>query len=313
MPARKKRRSNRRVFRQKRGKKFLSAKLVVAVISAVLLLLLILFAVNLFQTTNWKDSSKLLLAVAEDGSDVTVYVVDPTNEELTVIVLPAQLEVEVSHQLGVWRLGSVWELGDSEKLEGELLVSTLVKHLKFPVYLWSDKSAEKYLNANPVSAVISSLRPGNSNLPIGDRFRIAIFITKIGNKRNQISLVNTRYLKSELLVDGESGYRLSGNPPNNLLAAISYPEFTSSPVNVRIEDATQKFGVAASVAGVINNLGGKVASVVRIEENTTDCEVWGRNKDAVEVLALVLSCDVIDSEDGLEVNLRLGQKFVERY
>ena len=282
----------------------------------VLLVFAIIIAVVVWRslhTTNWKNDSKTIIAVAGVENDVTVYIIDPVNEDLVSVIMPANMEVEVANQLGIWRLGSVWELGKNEKLDGKLLALTLVKHLKFPVYLWSDASAHTYINANPVTAIITSLKPQRTNIPIGDRLRIAIFSAKVGNRRSIIDLRNTNFIKSNTLTDGEAGYRLSGSLPKNIIAALSYPEFTRSVVNVHIEDATQKFNIAASVAGVINNMGGKVVSVLKLEEVDLDCEVWGNKKEAVEVVAKVFTCEVLNAESGFDINLKLGKGFVERY
>lgn len=314
MPARKRRRP---ISARSRDNKVLSR---LHAIKKIILLALLVFSMivavvvwNSLQTTYWKNDSKIIIAAARAEGDVTVYIIDPVNEDLVSVILPAYMEVEVANQLGVWKLGSVWELGKNEKLDGKLLAFTLVKHLKFPVYLWSDASADTYINANPATAIITSLKPQKTNIPIGDRMRIAMFSAKVGNRRSVIDLRDTKFIKSDTLTDGEKGFRLSGGLPKNVIAALSYPEFTNSVVNVRIEDATQKFNVAASVAGVINNMGGKVVSVLKLDESELDCEVWGNKMEAVEVVAKVFTCEVVNFESGFDINIRLGKRFVERY
>jgi hypothetical protein len=310
--AKRKRPAARKRYLKKSGQKKNGSRvlLLLALVALGVILLPLYFKIS--RATYWNNDSKLLIA-SVDKDNVFVYVLDPINNEVLKIVLPNDMEVEVARQLGVRRLGSVWELGKQEKLEGELLTGTLIRHLNISVFLWSDNSTESYIYGNFAKALISSFYPHKTNIPIGDRIKIALFAARTTNKQGVVNLADTSYLKKENLKDGNDGYKVVGQFPKQVITAISYPEYTNSVVNVRVEDVTGRPGIAVSVAALVNNLGGKVASVMSGEKEDFDCEIWGTNLEAISVLAKVLQCEVVERKYGLDVNLKIGSGFARRY
>lgn len=295
---------------KKNGKKSFKKFLIAIFLAAFLFLLLTL------QTRFWSSSTKSFLVVQKKNGDVAVSVFDPELEKITNIIIPKNTEVNVARQLGVWKLGSVWQLGENEKLSGRLLAETIVKHFKLPVVAWADWPAEGLSAGDLAGIAKGGFLPYKTNLGIGDRVRIGLFSMRIKNfKREDINLSESKVLKKTRLIDGEEGYVLVGDLPNWLNALFSKPEIASTGIKAVIYDATGKVGVAEEVGQVVEVMGAKLASIKKEESEDFDCEIAGKEKEIVDEVAKVFSCRKLreSPEGNFDLEIRLGEEFARRF
>lgn len=305
MPARRKRRL------QNKKKRFRPVR------PLVLISLLIAFLFFLAsQTRFWDNDSKLTLVINKKDGDVLVTVFNPVVDEVTNITIPKNTQLKVARQLGTWKAGSVWQLGENEGLEGRLLQETITYHFKLPVVAWADSPAEGFASGELIALVKAVALPYKTNLKMGDRIKLAFFSFGIKNfKREEINLAETKLLKQTRFIDGEEGFVLVSDLPANILALFSDIEISQKSISVLIKNATGKKSVAESVGEITEVLGAKVAVVKKEENEDFDCLVLGKNQKAVEKIAQVFSCQKEKSlpSGSLDLEIRLGEGFAKRF
>ena len=305
MPARRKRRS------RNKKKRFSSVKS----LGLILLFFTLLFFLA-FQTNFWNSGSKLTLVVNKKDGDVLIAVFNPVVDEVTSITIPKNTQLKVARQLGTWRAGSVWQLGENEGLEGRLLQETITHHLKLPVIAWADSPAEGFANGGLVALVKAVSLPYKTNLKMGDRIKLAFFSFGVKNfKREEINLAETKLLKKTRLIDGEEGFVLISGLPASILALFSDIEISQKDVSVLIRNATGKKGVPEQVGEIIEVLGAKVAAIKKEESEKFDCMVLGKDQKAVEKLAQVFSCEKGKGlpSGSFDLEIKIGEEFARRF
>lgn len=264
----------------------------------------------------WNGESKVTLVIQNPDRSATVSVFDPLLNEITSILIPANTELEVSGGLGVWKLGSVWQLGENEGIGGgELLSATLRRQFKFPVNAWADSKAIG-LTKNNFGAVFSALGSNyRTNLKIGDKIALARFSLKVDNtKRNKIDLSDTPYLFKTKLKDGEEGYLIGRNISRNLLSVFTNTKLSQEEFQIEIRDASGNTNVAREVGELMQVLGAKVASVVKKEESNTKCIISGNSKEVVKEISILLSCEAKFVESGsFDLEIEIGKEFSKTF
>lgn len=309
MPAHRRRKLRRKIAVKKGRVKLFAYAIVFAFIALPLLYLL--SARELFSR-----GSKLSVAIQDKDGDVLISTFDPVNEEITNITIPSNTQVDVARGLGVWKLGSVWELGENEGLPGRLLAETITYHLKFPVVAWGDWPALGLTAKSPMAALQAVFAPYKTNLKVGDRIAIVLFAFGVGNtKRVDINLAETSYLKKTEFIDGEEGYLPVETFSPALSAIFADPEISGKTFVVVIKDATATGAEAYEVGKLLEVLGAKVASIVKEERQDFDCEVLGKEEKQAKKVARLLNCKINTKAltGSFDLEIKLGEKFTERF
>jgi hypothetical protein len=310
MPARRKKR-----IVAKRSVKIINRH-TVGLILIFLLLTALLIVVSLSKAKYWDGSTKLHMVMPTDGGNIQFTIFDPHEKEIVNILIPGNTQVEVARQLGVWKLGSVWELGRQEKMDGKLLAATVMREFNFPVYVWADSSAEKLSETNIFLLARFILDPFKSNLNFADKLKLGVFALQVQHYNNiAIDLRNTGYLKKAVLTDGEEGYVVAGKLPKQLVAYLAYPEVSKHAPSLEIINKTGNVNVAGKAGEVVEVMGAKVAAINNENEEDIDCSVSGNNAEIVKIYGLVFNCEIDEasSTSNLDLQLMLGKRFFQRY
>ena len=307
MPARKKRLRSYKARKEKK-KNLLPFFLIILLFGALLFYIL---ATSAF----WDGKSKLSLVI-NNQEEVIVSTFDPTNSEIINIYIPGDTEVELSRNLGKIRIENAWAVGLNQGEDGVILLETVRRNFKFPVFAWADGQALGFSQTN-LSALFSAVfTPYRTNLKIGDRVALAVFAIGIKNaKREDIDLRDTSYLQEARLVDGRSGYTLTGKFPQSLLIVLGDEEISSEEVTVSIVDATGDFEVSSYLTAIIEVMGAKVVSIEKNIVQAYDCEIEGTNKEIVEKIGKVFECSVSSGEanSNFDVVIKVGEDFANRF
>lgn len=293
----KKSRLTRRRQTPKKKKKSILPLLILVIIGS-------LFIIFFSQKSFFDRKTNLSIAVARQDGNVDLVVVNPVEETLTTITIPADTQVTAANQLGVWRIKSIWKLGEQEKLSGELLAKTLTRSFGFPTEAWADESFAKSL-----------LRTKNTNLSLKDKIKLTVFFnsTKASSKTN-VDLVKAGALRPEKLTDGEEGYVLSGKIPASVFAIFGETNISKEGMIVTVEDATNAPGVARKVGEIVEVLGAKVVSISQGQSDIAGCKVIGPESATVEKIAKVFSCRrEKDSGGEAGVKIILGKDFAKSF
>ncbi len=309
MPAQRRKRKKR-----KEDKKVALRKL--KKLLAVFFLVLLPVAYIVLTTKHWDGKTRLSVVVNGNDGAVSVITFSPNSGEITTILIPANTQINLSRQLGVWKVGSVWQLGENEGMDGQLLAESVTRHFKFPVFLWADSHALAFVENNPVAMFKAILTPYKSNFGLGDRINVGLFAMRVKNtKRSDIDLSKTTYLRKTKLVDGEEGYVIAGGISQNLAVVFSDPEISRKNFKILITDASGKIGLADEIGELIEVMGSKVASVAKEESQDFDCEIFSNEKEGAEIFSKFLNCDIVEkpSSGTFDIELKIGRQFAERY
>jgi len=286
----------------------------------VLFLFLILVSFLLYgifrKGSVWNGKDKFTIAIRGENEDVKIVVFDPAIEKITIVKIPGETEVQVSRKLGTWRLKSLWELGENEGIGGALLAETATRYLKFPTTAWADSKAYPLATGNLVQMVKSEFFHYETNIGFPDRISLFLFGLKVGNtQREEIDLAETGYLRKTTFVDGESGYEVLRVFPNELLAVFSDPFISKNQTKVMIKDSSGDGSVSESLSGVVEVMGGKIASIAKEEETDEDCTVFGKEHTLVAKFSVLFGCTVVrnTNDSVFEVEIRIGKAFARRY
>lgn len=264
----------------------------------------------------WDGKSKLSLVINTKDEEVIVSTYDPTTSEIINIYIPGDTEVELSRNLGKIRIKNAWAVGLNQGEEGVILLETVRRNFKFPVFAWADGKASGFSQTNLPALISAAFTPYRTNLKLGDRVALAVFAIGIKNaKREDIDLRDTSFLQEATLVDGRSGYTLTGKFPQSLLVVLGDELISSEEVTVSIVDATGDFEVSSYLTSIIEVMGAKVVSIEKNPVQAYDCEIEGTNKEIVEKIAKVFECSASNSEvkGNFDIVIKVGEDFASRF
>lgn len=276
----------------------------------------IIFAFFFFLRPKLWDGSTKLPVVINGESDIWITTFDPTLDEVTTIKIPGNTEVEVSRNLGVWKLSSVWKLGKNEKVGGRLLQETIVKNFGFPVVGWASGEARGIADGELSTFFASIIAPYDTNLSYLDKIRLYMFsVAKAEVNQAEIDLAGTSLLKKTKLKGGEEGYVVGAVTPTRLIGIFSDSEISAKMYRISISDSSNKPGLPDEIGGIVENLGAKVVSKTIEKEADLDCNVVTLNKDLGRRISEIFHCSVENKKpDGnFDLVIEIGKKFAERF
>lgn len=83
----------------------------------------------------WEEKSNFIIVKYKDG-EVSLVSYNPANKTITTLDLDENDVIDSAYNYGEWKIGSLWELGFSEGLKGDLLSKSITKSLNIPVDAW---------------------------------------------------------------------------------------------------------------------------------------------------------------------------------
>lgn len=303
--------------RRKRKVKKKAGLKVTRIVVASVLFIVVLVLTNFFVLRKkfWDGKSKLSIVINDD-EHLLVSTFDPTLGEITNIHIPLNIEVDVSRDLGIWKVESLWQLSENENLKGKLVAETLVKHFQFPVFVWAETPARNLASKNLLLFATSVFGNYDTNLSFGDRIAISFFSFKLNNlNKTDIFLVDTNFIKKTEFSDGGDGYELSGFSSNSIRSVFSDSMFENFGSAILIKDQTGTYYMAEDVGKNLEVLGAKVAYVEKDEKNPIDCLVRGDDEEIVKRIALVFSCQIDEKKMGgnFDAEFVMGSEFARRF
>jgi len=261
----------------------------------------------------WDGETRLVLVAG--GESVVVYVFDPARETIYSIPIPSDTEVNLSNGLGLWRIGSVWELGKIEGLGGDLLASTITKSLRFPVDYWSDSEGVKIADGG-IRGIIAALSGFETDLNFKSRIALAIFSLKTSAANRQtIDPLDTGYLYKASISGGDKGYLVRKRVPSRLASLFAVDMFLVEDLKIRLVDGTGNYSSSKEIVDVVDMMGGKVLGITE-KEFEGDCIVQGAINTVTAVsLARVFDCEFREQVllGNFDIELLVGEAFGKRF
>jgi len=279
-------------------------------------LILIFFPSFVFlQKRVWNGKDKLSVVINNPSGDILISTFDPNTKEIINLNISGELEVELARRLGIWKLKSVWKLAENENIEGKLLTETITKYLKLPVFLWADFPAGGFSKGG-LGLIKAVFLPYETNLKMSDRLGIGLFSLRVNNKNKvDIDLAKSGFLEEATLTDGSSGYRLLRKLPDFIQAGFSDNQLSREKAKMIIKDRSGFNNSASELGEVVEVLGAKMASIVKEEEEDSDCLVKSKDRRLGRKIAWIFSCqlDEKDLEGNFNFEVILGKRFAQRF
>lgn len=286
-------------------------------ISVVLLTIFFVFTFQKTKTRLWHSNERLVIVYPTSTGLVEVSVLDPVTNKIVDLSLPGNTEIHLARNLGEWKVSSVWELGENEGLDGQLLADSITKSLKLPVDGWIDTSGEDLVKGNIFDSFKSLFLTRKTNLSFGDRLRIFIFILNVKpSQRTSLDLAESLWLKPSFSADGEEIYKLQRDAPSYVLAEFSLRSIGLNDTLILIKDATNK-GKGQEIGEILETMGLKVTAVERSDGLLVkDCNLQGgkeANLTVVKKVANVFNCNYEIDSSQETLTISLGEDFAKRF
>ena len=266
------------------------------------------------------------------GEDIFLVSLEPKEKSLVVLEIPKDTEIEVTRGFGCYRIGAVYELGKLEGMNGELLRESAQEYFGIPVDGYIRILDAKYYILNTKSAFLKILtnllikRKGQTNFSKGDIFRLWWETRKaLPSQIKFIQLEDIRALKSKILIDGSKVWEIDQGRLDKFFQDNFYePEIHQENLTVRTINATDHSGLAAHVARIISNMGGRVIEISNFKFQMTNqfqisndrCEIRCKKEDQEKFTARrlqkVLGCEFVEDEDSdgrAEVTILAGEEY----
>jgi hypothetical protein len=282
----------------------------------LILALVLVFSIVGFLTLgrrSWDGNTKISVAFQQSDT-VIIGIFDPEVVSITTLLIPSNTQVEVAHELGSWQLGSVWKLGEQEKIGGELLKNTIAKSFKFPVDYWASEDYTGLLTQGFSGVFKVLFSGGDTNLTFRDRLNLALFTFKVNRgDREEIDITKTAYVEETKLSDGSKGYKIRKTMPSVLVKTFSSPRVSQEGVKISIIDQTDNYQVIPEIAEIVEVLGTKVSTVKKEDKKDISCIISGPKSLTLEKLSNLFSCKktVDNKKEGIE--MIVGTKFNKNF
>ncbi len=247
-----------------------------------------------FGQSVWQFNAPLAVAVHNTDSSVDLAIFDPVLKNTTVINLKSETPFTLTRNLGEWKLGSVWEIGENEKLGGKLLSDTLTKTFHLPVLGWADSNAQSFLTKNPLAIIKAIFSQYKTNLSLKDKLKLGLF-----------ALSSRAPQKNDSATDKQT------------LLIFTDPLIAKEGSNMILINESGQSGVVYGISPIIETLGGKIASIVVGKESDIDCEIFAKDKEVAQKLNKIFACEIKSNSDpsldNAKVVMRVGKAFAKRY
>ncbi|OGM21586.1 hypothetical protein A2955_04180 [Candidatus Woesebacteria bacterium RIFCSPLOWO2_01_FULL_37_19] len=284
---------------------------------AISLLAIGLIAVVWNINTNfWKNNSKISVLVHKSDDSVLVSVFDHKLGQIINILIPSNTQVEAAGGLGIWKLGSLWELGKKEKMGGQLLLGSVRRTFKFPISRWADYQALGYSDSNLKNLLLANFTSYSSDLTFSEKIALLIFSSGVKNpNRIEINLADTQLLKKGTLTDGEEGFLVSKVSSPKILSYFGDDYVANGSYKVAIFDLGAGTEISEGVGDIVQVMGAKVTSLSKSDISEKSCLIKGKDKRAVKNIANILSCKISEGvlSSGVDIEINLGTGFKEIY
>jgi hypothetical protein len=265
----------------------------------------------------FKYASSFNLVVIANNGDLNVVNFDNQNQSITAVVIPGSTQLSVSRQLGIWRARGLFQLGENEGYSGNLMSESVMKDFSFPANAWATPDAMGLVKGNLAGVLKAVFYPYKTNLKLSDKIRLAALSLKVtGYKKDLINLEDTGVIKPAKLMDGESGFVLTGAISPQVNSVFSDSLFSEKEVRILIKNYSKTGGpVADNMGQIIEVLGAKVSAISQEESRNINCLVVGKDSKLVNVFSSLFGCDkrMEKTDGGFDVEIDMGEQFAARY
>lgn len=258
------------------------------------------------------------------AKDISLLMFSPQNQKVTIVTIPKQTYLEVSHGFGKWQIASIFGLGGKA-----LLKDTLINQFGLPIDGFLDFSG-KYsqmeantivsdIRKNPLVAV-SILSDLKTDLTPFELIKLKIGLSAVRfDKIEQIDLEKSTALGKEQLADGTEVLSLDTVRLDSMFSNMTDPTIQLEHKTIAIFNSTDHPQLAQRAARLITNIGGDVIVTSNGQNKFKTTSVVGEKSKTLDRLKQIFgSNDIIYPKDEdlvssrAQINLFLGEDYYEQ-
>lgn len=332
---------------QSKIKKGRRNKLALIVLGVIVFLLVLSWAVRFTQSLfsplkqqtsqsayRWNGDFNINLLIRTP--DIFLLSYNPTEKKITTVSIPNETFLEVPFGFGFWQLGSIYELGQSQKNLGgdRLLEDTLKYSFATPVDGFLDFSSLPKkknisqilddLRKHPFSG-ISYLFSLKTDLTPWELLKLKMGIASVRfDKVEHIDLLKHRILETETLPDGTKVLNTDFIKLDSILTVLADPAIIAEHKTVAVLNATARPQLAQKWARLITNLGGNVIITANATKQLQKTRVIGEESLTLKRLKKIFQldcqksseCDKVSNQyrdvasSRAQINVLLGEDFI---
>lgn len=233
----------------------------------------------------WKETSPLTLVIYD--TKVRLFRFDLNTQSATIINLPDELYLNMPKGFGRWRVGSIYDLGQSESppIGPDLLGKTLTYSLGLPIdgYLLLEGENLNFnkrvfeVKNNPLAALLY-LRLSKTNLTPQELLTLSLNLKNIrSDKFEEVELNDTQIVTEITLPDKSKGLEVN---PDNLNRFIQKnfedSKLVDEGLSIGIFNATKYPLLAERAERLVESLGGRVIFTQNAKQSLEKTVVSGR-------------------------------------
>lgn len=253
------------------------------------------------QKRNYTWDSQFNINLLFRSKRVSFISYNPTEQKISIVDIPDETYLEVSHGFGNWQLGSVFELGGDK-----LLKDTLIALLGQPIDGFLDfsgkfknKSAAEIIDQirrNPVGS-INILPNLKTDLTLLELIRLNFAFSSVRfDKITQINLLEAGSLTEGHLLDGTPVLIPDLDKIDTALINLADPKIKNDHKFITIFNGTNTPLFAQKWARLITNMGGNVITTTNAGVKIDKTIVVGETSDTLKRLQQVFNfkCKIED-------------------
>lgn len=319
---------------------FLGLSIILAKVFTFLNLLIFPITPSLNSTKNYNWDEKFTLNLVFKGQKISVLSFSPLDRKVAILKIPGDVLINVPKGFGEWQVGSIFDLGQTEKpqIGAQLLKLSIERLLGLPIDGFVKLDGK--LGGVELEDLVQSVRK--------NPFSLSFNITKIQSDLTGTELVNlikdlssvrddklltldigdSSITESKLLQDQTRVLGVDTIALDLFIRKkISDPLISGDDAPVAVFNTTSHPGLANSVARVITNMGGSVIMIGNTEENLKETKVTLNDQDSKnstyvrisQLLApscLKLRCTSDESkvnQSRAKINVIIGEDYYARY
>lgn len=289
-----------------------------------LVLLGLIFRVGgVLQKKVWNGKDRINLVIENKGTFLISFL--PKNKELTVLIIPDDVYLEVVHGYGNYRLGAISALSVLEKRDS-LLAETIQENIGVSVDGWIsilDQEEGKAMEAKDLvlNSVFKGLSKGSvTNLSPWDLLNLWLEVRQAKiNKAEVISLKKISVLTELKLPDNTIVYLLDKNLfESTIKKYFEDPGLTGENFTIEIFNSTEYPGIAERAARLITNTGGRVIGVGNNDDKRKSCLLLSikekKNSYTLKKIKRIFGCiwEEGNRDERGDIRLILGEDYWDK-
>lgn len=296
-------------------------------ILTLLILLVAIFTSKLYYAWKnkiWDGEARITIALVSQNPKI--YSLDPISQKLTILELPNSLEIDTSHGLGNWFVGSLYELGLQKGMKGELFRTSLQKSLGVPIDAWVTSSSDVFFQDRPLAKITPLLQTFlptsnvSTNLNFIDQLNLLIKTSEGRITRKEINPLTIGIIRKKDLAFKEEAYELTSERASLAFTKNFRDELVfSEGKTISIINTTSRAKLAQEVSQVVSTLGVKVVQTRQSSQIIEYCTLRGSPEElasnSAKRLNRLFKCKKETSapQEPANLELSLGEDFAQEF